>query len=670
MTSQRNKVPNAKTNVRTNVIANVGGGNLILPKFHAFYKPSGVANLDPRTVINSTAVLPDLRYKFGDADGTDLDPWTYGETLSIVAGTVPTYNQGSNGLGVSDDSVKFNAGGYYQAGNNTFGNVETKDFRIEGVAEATGTTCVLFAKRNAGIGYEIGIDASDRLYLTIEDAGGATTTVSAALTVNCIHRFAINADRSGSCQIYVSGSASGAAVDISSRSGTLDSATAFTIGADSAGNNPYDKRVMYLAMWSGASWLDSHLQASLETERQARWQGTWPYRASGTKAPVTSTRAFPAYLDKIESGYRKYYYVGGEHLRMCHRQDSNGVNVRGYLSETQATNLFPWSEEYLGKWNLLDAGDTLVNNVMACPDGRIVAGSIAGDSTDGQHGMTIGRVTTAVTHTLSGHFYPGNLDWVRLQDSSLANVYCDFDIANGIKGTAAANCVGYIEGPFYGGFYRVCIVYTANAGAATIRIQPIPSDGDPTYSGDGTPDLYVWNVQLEAGDYMTSAIRTSGAAATRLKDQLQFVAGDNIGGEDRKQGTFVADVLLPNYDVSIAKTVMSISDGGAAADSIVGQVATDDTWTCDTRATAGNDGDVTIAGDIADGVKHEVRLTWEANKVTAYRDGVAGTPDITAGMPDAVDEIDIGQSVSSAAQFNGPIQNFRIYDVPTEEGDV
>ena len=642
------------------------------PTFQLFRDPSGVDNLDTSLTINSVTETPDLRYKLGDANVTNLVAWGYGATLPRVAvATPPTYNSGSPGLGESDDSCDFNASDYYQCGDTTTGNVGTNDIVAKVVFETTGTTSVIAAKRNAGVGWEIGIDASDRLYLTVQDAGGATTVVSAALTSGRWVCGDIYADRSGSAQIYINKTASGAAVDISSRSGTLDSATALTIGADSGGAGNYDKRVAFFSLYSGAAWLDTHLQATVAATQFAKLCGYYPQIARGTALPTTVERTYPAYIDKVESGVRKLYYVDNEWLRQCYRVDSAAADVKGYLPETAAENLFTYSEDF-STWTKVVAGDAVVDDTITCPDGRVKAGSVAATSTGGNHGIRNIITLTAATYTFSFYVKPGNKNWAVLYCTTTSNGHY-FDIANGIVGSAiGAGSTGYIEGPFYSGdatpFYRCSTVFTGSAVGHTLNLLVADADNDAIISdGDGsTPNIYFWGAQIELGDYMTSPVRTAGSALTRLKDNLQFVAGDNIGGEDVGKGSIYADILFSSYNNAALKYIAHISDGGAAADSISAHIAADDTLNGDTRATAGNDGDATVAGDCSDGTKHAIGITWTSNNVAVSRDGTSGTADTTATMPDDQDVFGVGQDSSAANQSCGLIQNFRIYNAPVK----
>jgi len=389
--------------------------------------------------------------------------------------------------------------------------------------------------------------------------------------------------------------------------------------------------------------------------------------------PITAERTYPAYLDKMEGDYRKLYYVGSEWLRMCRRWDSLEEKVEGYLPETAAQNLIIESEDFLTTWTLLDAGDIVLNDQVVCPDGRTKAASIGADNTNGVHGVTISFSLGVGVYALSVFVKPGDRDWVCLLNAGTAACSCYFDVANGVVGTAGANCVGYIEGPFYGDFYRCCIVYTRTTAGNTLSIYPSDSDGDLIITGDvdNTPNIYVWGAQIELGDYMTSPVRTAGSALTRVKDNLQFVAGANIGGEDVGQGTIRLDILHPACQIEAVTASLrypfSINDGGAAADRVFGYVANDEKWYAESRASGENSGTATTVGICADNTKHTVGVTWNSNNLVAYRDGVTLLPDTACDMPDDLDTI-MFSAFDAGRQFKGLIQNFRIYNIPTTKG--
>ncbi|MDC1299926.1 hypothetical protein N8Z24_00305 [bacterium] len=653
------------------------------PTFQVFNVKSGVDNLDPNLAINGTTVTPTFRYKGGDADGTDWDYWGYGEDLTLQAGTAPTYNDGSPGLGLNDDSVLFNAGGYYLADNNTFADVTTEDLVFECIFKMTSGTLIMADKQevSGGLqGWRV-LVGSGLFYCSIRLAGLQKSVPSATLNDDTWYHAIcfINRDEASANggQMYINGVASGAGLDCSANAGSITNTEEMAIGSSSTGVLDYNSNVAYMAMWKSAAWHQAGAAgpaewATIAAERFAKVCGYYPQIANGTYTPNTAERTYPAYLDKVEDGYSKLYYVGSEWLRMCHRQDSNGVNVRGYLPETAATNLITESEDFLTTWSLIDAGDTVLNDQVVCPDGRTKAASIAGDATDGSHGVSIDATLTAATYTFSVFVKPGSdatygKDWVNIRNLTVSNAYCYFDVTNGVVGTSGTGCTGYIEGPFYSGdmtlFYRCGIVFTGTVASHTLWIRPAEADIDPTFSGNGsTPNIYVWGAQCELGDYMTSPIITDGGSETRVRDELQYVAGDNIGGEDVGQGTVVFNALFAAYDNDSLSYPFAISDDDdSPSDRIYGYFDTNNVYGNGTRASGGDNGGSLSSGDCCDGAIHECRCVYDTDDLSSARDGVFGTADTACDMPDDLDRMDVGSNYTGGQQINGLIQNFRIY---------
>ena len=654
------------------------------PLFQVFNAKSGVDNLDPYLTINSTTVAPTFRFKGGDAGSSDWAAWTFGNDLSKVAGS-PILNDGSPCLGNDDDSVMFNDNTYYQ-GSGDSGYITTEDFVVELVFQYSETVNdYLIGNWNTGtsLGWLLYTPGAGSFRLFMDDGTGTAFVTASTLTDGAWYHLMVFVNRdeasANSCSIYVNSVSLGTG-DISSMNGTLASSD-LTIGAAANGVNFYGYRLAYVSMWKQASWHQAGASgpsewATIAAERFAKLCGYYPEIAHDTYLPTVNTRAFDAYLDKMEGSVRKLYYVGSEWLRMCHRVDGNGVNVRGYLPESQNTNILSHSEEFSVGWTKLDAGDTFNDAAAVCPDGRTAAASLVADSTDGGHGFRIQPTVTAATYTFSVYAKPGSgatygNDWICLYNNTVAGATCYFDVANGVKGTEGIGCDGYIEGPFYSGdsepYYRCCIVFTGTAAVHDLRIYSCEADNDLSFAGNGSDvNVFVWGGQCEQSDYMSSPMITSGATQTRLKDQLRYVAGGNIGGEDVGAGTVVADILLSDYDIGSPSTLYfyTISDGGAVADRVASYIAADELFYSITRATAGNNGDVSVnPGDCADGIKHDLQTDWDTDALTLYRDEVQGTTDSSADMPDDLDRMDVGHDSNAGNHFDGLIQNFRTYQL-------
>lgn len=378
--------------------------------------------------------------------------------------------------------------------------------------------------------------------------------------------------------------------------------------------------------------------------------------------PTVATRAFPAFLDKVVGGVRKLYLAGSDWLRSCHRKSLSGVDVYGYLPEPQAVNQFLYSED-LTQADWVKTRATISSNGMAAPDGNTTADGIISSVDNNTHSVGQSMASIATEHCWSVYLKKGAKDWVWLHVPIVANCDGYFDLATPAVGTLNTGVnAAYVE-DWGNGWVRVKFLYTGGVPAHSHDIYPAVADGNHTFAGDGvTVDTWVWGNQHEccAIGNCTSYIKTTTAAATRLKDELQYVAGDNIGGEDNTTLTEAVDVLFDNYD-STTTAIIEVSDGGAVGDRMYLYGSSDDRLAATTAASGGAAGSSSPVGNITDGELRQLRGTFQTNEVVGYRDGVAGTADTACDMPDDKDEIDIGQNVSSNTQTAGLLSNIRIY---------
>jgi hypothetical protein len=640
---------------------------------------SGVDNLAASLTINGATETPALRYKGGDANAVDWDPWTYGQTLSLQGiGADPLFNQGSPGLGANDDSVSFILGNYYQVAS-SFADFGTDDFVIEFVYNP------MWASGTDNFAYNLDATAGWRLYTnTATDVkfqfrvGGVTISVAApgvsvgerAHVFVCGNR---DENSTNGLKVYINGVLSQSA-NIFTIPGAMDGPGSFAMGAQIGGSFKANVGVDFLATWHRANWHQAGAAgptewAAIAQDRFARLTGRHPSIALGSAIPNIATRTYPAYIDKYNEVTSKIdlFYVGEEWLRMAKRKDSAANIVTGYLPEPEIENLIVESEDFGTTWALVDGGDTLTTDDTACPDKREVADALAADTTDGQHGFTIAPTLTAVENVFSCFFKPGDKDWVKLEDSTVANAWCYFDIANGTIGTSGAGAVGLIKGPYYGDFYRCGIKFTGTAAAHTLEVLSAHADNDDTFAGDGsTKNTYFWGAQCEENDKMSSPIITDGGTATRLADELQFEAGANIGGEDNQTGMLMVDVLADDYNMESSKYIAAISDGGAATDEILFYAHE----TGDVVKLTIADGGVTqvdgvAATDIIDGEKHTVRVTWVLNDSRIYTDGGLEFTDTSCTIPDDLDTLDIGNDLTQGSQFSGLLSNICFFNGPS-----
>ena len=130
----------------------------------------------------------------------------------------------------------------------------------------------------------------------------------------------------------------------------------------------------------------------------------------------------------------------------------------------------------------------------------------------------------------AGNFYSA----VQIAPSTGFNqAYRNFDLSTGTLGTGdipESNCK--IE-KYPNGWYRVSVTRIATStisGRMAIALVNSPTDGRIPQISTGTANndgIYIWGVQLEAGSYPTSLIRTTGSSETRAQDSTKIV-GENF----------------------------------------------------------------------------------------------------------------------------------------------
>lgn len=653
--------------------------------FQALDYDPGVDQLEAEISFPGGDVTPAFRYKGGDADGTDLDAWTYGDTLSYQSSTnEPDYNWGSpwkRSASGNDDSVKFSGSGcgYYKAAGD-FTDLTTGDIYFEALlyVESNASTEHIVSSAISS-GFFCNKDAADDINFFINDG---ITQVSIELADNVGDRLVFVSaciDRNEASSYGAMGLYNGLnnqTGDLSSASSSL-SGSPLSIGAKPNGTTKSSTAVLYAALYTSATLWDGGSanatdMAAIHNERFWKLCGIYPTLAqSGLKDP-TYTRADCAYMESsyADDEKRRLWYVGEGMPRVTHWWDeTNNQNIRGYLSEPQVTNIIQYSND-MSNWTEIDAGDTTTyqDSDWRAPDRQVECSSLIPDTDNGEHGWYCSETLTAMTYTFSVFvpYFSGATRFVKLSNDTLSNCYAYFDIQYGVIykddiGAGIASCnmseCTYTFDENSGGWltktgYRIWITFTGTAASHDLYIRASndsETGPDDTFAGDGsTTKLVVWGAQCEAYDMPTSMIPTSGGTSSRTKDTLTYEAGDNIGGEDVGEGEFDVSVQTRNYNNTFSgRHIFALSDGASEANMVSVELTSGDKATVITAASAESAGEATNTVDITDSEQHDIEVTWGDDSLSVVVDGTAGTDDEDCGMPDDVDTITVGASPNS-----------------------
>lgn len=638
---------------------------------HSFWgnpRFNGVHNLNRNLTINGVTKQPFFRYKLGDANGTNLVPWIDGEILTLQAGTAPSYNQGSPWLGVNDDSCKFNVGGYYKAGSNEVLDIpNTSDAVIEIVLKTdAGTTFIICNSDLTDSGWTLFGATGTTLYFKFYDNGGVNIIATGLLVGTWNHVMAI-LHRPGFGQLSVNGSALGAAVDITGVTDTSEPDAAFTIGASSAGSLNFNGSIAYAAGWEGAGWLDSHVQPAVVKDRYARFCAYRGLFAAGDPEHAAATRTTAAFMEKIESGKRKLYFLGHNMVPWMQRKDGDDVERIGFAP----------AGEFIEDWqNSRDlASATSVNASVhgtkaTSPDGETLMEGVVGDVSDDVHGYKDNITLTAAKWWICGFAKPGNKDYIYIEDATVANATAFFDIANKIAGTKGAGFAQTImKGPYFGDSYWFACEVLGTAAAHEIGYYAANDNiSDKDFAGDGsTANVYFDLLNVVQSDYPPMPIWSKGSQTTKTVDLIGWPASANIGGEDTKQGTLVLDMCLDNYDIDSDVSLAEIDNNGLPADSIrvFIDASNGNQATVQVDASGGTTRTATVAGDCSDGKKHTIQVSYRAGRLMIFRDGVPGVPITTIVAADIPDDLNYVFVLNNAI-----VTNVRCFPRPSWSGRI
>lgn len=634
---------------------------------------NGVDQLDPNLCINGTCQTPDWRYRGGDATSTTWPAWVYGGTLSRVSvSTPPTYNAGSPLFGASDDSVLINGSDYYQAATAGTWDVGVKDPVVEAVYEcaAGATTLVASTYEATGGGFDLAsLPATARTILTTSGGGITTNTSTVCATGAVVHlMYFVNRDENSTngVRIYVNATEV-ATGNASTRQEALGILGKLTIGARADGTFPHDRRIMYVAAWSRASWLQAGAagpteEQAIAIERFAKLSGVWPRRAT-TYAPTTISRSSVATLRKAGATDRiiRLWTVGYHWPRVERIEDLFGQ----YLPEPITTNLMLRSSNLGTTWTKVDAGDTIGGGSTASVDGTTCTTcGIAGDSTDGPHGACQAVTLTATNYTLSAIIKKGSKSGIYLSDDTVTNAYAYFTNNSvctvGVVGAAATARIE--KWNIDDSVCRVSISFTGTAASHSLCIQPADGNLDKDFAGDGsTVNMYVLHAQVEPLPAPSSPIVTTTATVGRSADQLIFPGTGNIPSS----GTIVCTGRMVPYDTPDNPALISLDDG-SSANQIRLRVNSADHL--EYAVTASSSGQASMSGavDVSDGIRFNGLARYATNDFKSYKDAhVNGTPDTSGAVPTGLTTIRIGTDLSAASVFGGGIKRCRLFTSTT-----
>ena len=250
--------------------------------------------------------------------------------------------------------------------------------------------------------------------------------------------------------------------------------------------------------------------------------------------------------------------------------------VRGYLFEGSATNVIPYSNDFLGSgWSKVQS--TVEASSIVDPTGGTSAQKLKEDTSLNYHGVQASGATSALTMSASIFAKAGERRYITLvMSGNTIRQTVTFDLLTGaITSETQVNITKLSASVIQcaNGWWRIMISGTsAGFGILTIRTSLTGINTDVNgemYQGDGTSGVYIWGAQMTASNVNTSYIATAGAQVTRAADLTATIS--NIPWFNNNEGSLYADfshqLVLDNTigQYQGANNIINLRKGGTNA---------------------------------------------------------------------------------------------------------
>jgi hypothetical protein len=319
--------------------------------------------------------------------------------------------------------------------------------------------------------------------------------------------------------------------------------------------------------------------------------------------------------------------------------DPTTLQLRGLLLEDQRQNRINNSATMTG-WTL--SNTTAVAAQPGAPDGTASMTRIVETATASAHYVATTNTTAASTvHTASVYAKAQQVRYLQLgvDDAASTGGYATFDLQTGtvtgaltargaaVLGTAQIQDAG-------NGVYR-CAISSSISTATTMRLTLILSNAAtpgfaPSYAGNTANGMLVWGMQLEAGDFVTSYIPTTGTVATRGIDSCLITPANVAAGWFTPPGgSWFADFRYFDSTPTNSPRVIGRSDLGAGGGAPLFLGPTNQIGEFDPGAPAVTSATVVSANTVVKAVS-----SWAAGQMKVCVGGgvVATSPTTVAGF--------------------------------------
>jgi hypothetical protein len=359
--------------------------------------------------------------------------------------------------------------------------------------------------------------------------------------------------------------------------------------------------------------------------------------------PVFSIGDPTSTFSRAYSAYRQYPYgdqsyideVGGDVLRCDWKQGKNGLWIRGARLELGSTNRARYSCE-IDNATWVKDGAIVTDTKVTLPDASESDYDILHEDSN----LHLHRVYqsfyiyTANDAVFSARVYPMNRDKIKLYYGSSNAV---FDLGD-LSVVGGANIL-HADIEHRNPWYLVWMSFAQGGGYQWGTINMLDDSYNDTYTGLNQDSMAIWGVQLEDNKRFPSSLIISGSSYTSRTADSDWQVEAPL--PDRLEGWLGGKFLIPHHTPAAEIPILTLSDGGAAADRIRLVATTGGVLELQSAATGGDSGLVTGSTAAVDGNVHSWYITWRPNGLSLFVDGHHEGSDHVVTIPDGLDRLEL-----------------------------
>lgn len=326
------------------------------------------------------------------------------------------------------------------------------------------------------------------------------------------------------------------------------------------------------------------------------------------------------------------------------------TNYLGYLAEGQRTNIVEYSNAntfWSNNGGATRSGDSLISprGLMEATQVTCLASVNSGIFNNASNNPIAGN--TVYTFSMFVKFISGHQ--ILSLGSESASAWgsatagrLSFDTVTGSFSNIGSAVTAYNAKQYPNGWWRVQLTATSQVGATVTNIRAFNT------SASSGAVFGIWGVQLEAGNFASSFIYTSGAQVTRVVD----IASVNLTAApwfNPVEGTILVNAAyIGALGATTGRVLMEISDGTVNNRLGIGKIGSAIGMYCYSGGASQVSSNI-VASPVVNQA-YKIAFAYKANDFAACADGGSVVTDNSGALPVGMNKISIGCDGTGALQ--------------------